>query len=329
MTNRLSISCMLTMATILISLGSRAHLPENDLRKGKYIESYCKLIKTTDASLNGKMRVYGTIVLPYNQKLISDPIIVSVNDRDIDTVKQGRFELQFSEGDIIKYISFRSPYYQYEIVASEAILFQANKSLKYEVGLNERIIEEAEKPVIYLYAEKDQEVDINLNINGQLKFSYPEYKDGWTCTATSDGTIEMNGQSYDYLFYDAAISREAYKPHEGFVVAGRDVVGFLERNLTKIGLNASERNDFITYWAPRMVKNEFNHVQFLINEDYDAISTIDVSPKPETSIRLYMFFQGVDASHSVTHMELPSYKRNGFTLIEWGGTEVQKLDKTP
>ncbi len=322
-----SISSVLIVAILSLSINSKAHVPENEQIEEAF-PGYCNLLKTKDVDLKGKMRVYGEIKASNGIRPLEAPIIVSVNKRVVDTVTNGLFELQFSPGAKIKNISFRSLYGRYHTMSSGKIAFQANKSLKYEVGLEEYVREiMTEKPVIYLYSDEDREVDLNLNINGQLKFSYPEYKNGWTCTARSDGSIEVNGQSYDYLFYDAAITLEAYRPHEGFVVAGRDVITFLETNLAKIGLNASERNDFITYWAPRMVKNEFNHVQFLINEDYDAISTIDVSPKPETSIRLHMFFQKVKADHTVIDQELQVSERKGFTLIEWGGTEIKSSKK--
>ncbi len=321
-------SSVLTLGLVFALSTSKANTPQNDLREVEYVPSYCKLLSTKDADLNGKMRVHGTIVRNYSDRKITRPIIVVVNNKIVDTVRQGRFDLLFSEGQKIKSIAFKSPYYRYESATTEAIEFQPNKSLKYVVKMNQEIIEEAEKPVIYLYPEKETKVDLSLDMNGQLRFTYPQYNNGWSCTAQKDGKLNVDGKSYDYLFYDADITLEAYNENEGFLVESKHVVSFLEESLTTLGLNASEQNDFITYWAPRMVKNEFNHVQFLVNEDYEAISKLNVTPKPETSIRVYMFFKNVGGDHFVQKSNLPKLNRQGFTLIEWGGTEVKTTKET-
>ena len=37
----------------------------------------------------------------------------------------------------------------------------------------------AEKPVIYLYPEQEQEVSVRLDYDGDLTCTYPEYNDGF------------------------------------------------------------------------------------------------------------------------------------------------------
>ena len=57
-----------------------------------------------------------------------------------------------------------------------------------------------EKPVLYLYPEETAEVSVKLDYQGRLTTTYPAYNDGWVVTAEPDGTLEMDGKEYSYLF---------------------------------------------------------------------------------------------------------------------------------
>lgn len=107
------------------------------------------------------------------------------------------------------------------------------------------------KPVIYLYPEKEQEVNVKLDLDGKFTFTYPEYNDGWKVTAKPDGTIISDGKEYSYLFWEGLMP--TFKPDfkEGFVVKGNDSVEFLRETLAKMGLTPKEYNEFIVYWAPK------------------------------------------------------------------------------
>ncbi len=51
-----------------------------------------------------------------------------------------------------------------------------------------------EKPVIYLYPTEETEVSVKLNLDGDLTCTYPAYNNGWSVTATPDGTLtDTNG----------------------------------------------------------------------------------------------------------------------------------------
>ena len=73
---------------------------------------------------------------------------------------------------------------------------------------------------------------------------------------------------------------------------------------------------------PILEKNELNFIHFRINNDYDVISKNNVTPKPETSIRVFMDFYGLDKVTTIPDQVLPKTERKGFTLVEWGGSDV-------
>jgi hypothetical protein len=130
-----------------------------------------------------------------------------------------------------------------------------------------------------------------------------------------------DNREYNYLFWEGILnfSSSHFDYKSGFVVAKEDLEKFLLDKLSYIGLNNSEINDFIVYWLPQLEKNEYNLVHFFINDNIDNSAFLDVKPKPDTEIRLFMEFKAVDKSYKIEEQKLPKIERKGFTLVEWGG----------
>ena len=106
-----------------------------------------------------------------------------------------------------------------------------------------------EKPVIYLYPETEQEVNVRLLYEGALLHTYPQYpEDGWTVVAKPSGELfdPRTGRHHYCLFWEG-IDAHSYDLRQGFVVEGKDTAGFLEAALSDLGLNEREANEFIIY----------------------------------------------------------------------------------
>ena len=177
------------------------------------------------------------------------------------------------------------------------------------------------KPVIYLYPEQETEVNVRLDFAGDLTCTYPAYGNGWTVTAAPDGTLtDAAGKIYSYLFWEG---ENGWDPDfsRGFCVPGAATAAFLEDALPKLGLNPAEANEFIVYWLPRMQNNPWNLISFQ-QEAYTDAAKLDVSPNPDTVIRVFMAWQKLDAPVSVEPQILEAPARTGFTVVEWGGREV-------
>ena len=178
------------------------------------------------------------------------------------------------------------------------------------------------KPVIYLYPEEETDVSVQVNfpLGGELTCTYPEYNDGWNVTAMPDGTLyDANGDEY-YCLYWEGVSRDVMSDAAGFCVAGADTAAFLREKLMYIGLTAREANEFIIYWLPKMQANPYNVIT-LHTADYAASVPLDVSPTPDTQIRVFMTYYASDTPVDIPEQDLPHYERTGFTLVEWGGSE--------
>lgn len=178
-----------------------------------------------------------------------------------------------------------------------------------------------EKPVIYLYPEEETQVTVTLDYNGELTSTYPAYNNGWTVTARPDGTlIDEDGREYYCLFWEGESGAE-YDFSQGFVVRGAETEAFLEESLATLGLTDKEANEFIIYWLPRMEGNPYNLISFQ-SETYTESAKLNIDPAPDSVLRVFMAWKGLDEPINVEGQSLKPFERTGFTVVEWGGCEV-------
>lgn len=180
----------------------------------------------------------------------------------------------------------------------------------------------AEKPVIYLYPEEEIKVSVTLDFDGELTSTYPAYGNGWTVDASPDGTLtdSVTGQQYYCLFWEG-VSHTGYDFSTGFCIAGENTADFLEGALAQLGLTEQEANEFLIYWLPRMEHNPYNLISFQ-QEAYTESAQLTIDPAPDTLIRVFMAWQGLDQPVEVGPQILTAPERTGFTAVEWGGAEI-------
>ena len=221
-------------------------------------------------------------------------------------------------GDIVD-CAYENAYYDEASARYEADL----KSIKESIPENHGGLNTVDyKPVIYLYPEQQTEVSVTLTLKGELTCTYPKYNDGWNVSAAPDGTLtDENGKTYNYLYWEGVTDAE-YDFSHGFCVKGEDTAAFLESALEKLGLNRREANEFIVYWLPMMEVNPYNVISFQ-GEAYTDAADLAVTPAPDTLIRVFMAWKRSDEAVDIPAQSLCAPKREGFTVIEWGGTEVK------
>ncbi len=177
------------------------------------------------------------------------------------------------------------------------------------------------KPVIYAYGYDVIDVTLNFDENTELTCAYPVYDGHWHFNMNSDKFIDAD-RTYDYLYYEA-VSTDDFDLSQGFCVKKEDTVTFLEDALRKMGLNDRESNDFITYWLPDLMQHEFNLISFH-NQKYSEYVGLSVDPKPDTLIRVYMVWKGLEGPVDVKSQTIENTApRQGKTIVEWGGTELK------
>ena len=180
------------------------------------------------------------------------------------------------------------------------------------------------EPIIYLYPTQKQQVSVKLTFNGQVTCTYPDYKDGWDVTAFPDGKIINNadGREYSYLFWEGESKVDDFDLTKGYVIKGEDTKEFLQDKLSEMGLTPKEYNEFIVYWLPVMQDNKYNLITFQ-NEKYEELAKLTISPKPDSILRVFMAFKPIQKPINIEAPVIKPYVRNGFTVVEWGGTEIK------
>ncbi|MBP5607031.1 MAG: hypothetical protein J6X66_02005 [Lachnospiraceae bacterium] len=194
-----------------------------------------------------------------------------------------------------------------------------------------------EKPVLYIYSDADNaDVHVDLTVkDSDMVSMWPAADDtdadvySWNVKADTDGTLyDADGNEYSYIFWEASDYGE-FTFDKGFCVAGSDTAEFLRTTLAEIGLTPKEYNEFIVYWMPRMQGNAYNLISFKgidPSDEYNerfALSVKDAEGNEADSIlRVMMAWKAVDAAVEIEAQEFESFERNGFTVVEWGGTEI-------
>ena len=180
----------------------------------------------------------------------------------------------------------------------------------------------AEKPVIYLYPTAQMPISVKLDVDGRLTTTYPAYRDGWEVIARPDGTLTdpVTGREYYCLYWEGVTDTE-YDLSRGFVIPGEDTAAFLEEALAKLGLTEREANEFIIYWLPRMEGNAYNLISFQ-TEAYTENAKLTITPTPDSMLRVFMAWKPLETPIEIEPQELTAFERLGFTVVEWGGTEL-------
>lgn len=180
---------------------------------------------------------------------------------------------------------------------------------------------ECGKPVIYLYPESTQKVDVKIDVKGGMSYSDPTYNEGWSVVATPSSQLTnlSDNKIYPYLFWEGR-GGMYQSPQEGFVVARANVHSFLVEKLTAYGLNEKEIADFVEFWEPRMQAAPFYFVGFHGTQVMNAIAPLTVTPQPDSVFRILMDYKPLEKEIRAKEPRMPRpFKREGFTLVEWGG----------
>jgi len=181
------------------------------------------------------------------------------------------------------------------------------------------------KPAVYLYPERKQLVNVKVFPKGELSYTDPPYnkETGWTVKAGVDGYLSsLEGELIPngYLYYESKlIDSEIKKPSEGWMVKKGEMESLFDVVLPELGLNIKEASDFKDYWLTKLPESPYYFVGLVEKEQRDYLERLDVTPNPDTSIRFSLFFEMLDEAREVKEPIINTPKRNGFTLVDWGG----------
>lgn len=180
------------------------------------------------------------------------------------------------------------------------------------------------KPVIYLYPERRQEITVDVELAQGAAFSavYPAMGEhGWSVFANPSGEIldPRTSRRHRYLFWEGSGASFVLTPSRAHLVARGEGAAFLERLCEAYALTDEACGDLVTYWLPEIERSPYARVE-LLDEPYEAYASLRVDPEPETLIRLFLLVQPLQSRLPAGNPPLPRLRREGYTVIEWGGT---------
>ena len=178
------------------------------------------------------------------------------------------------------------------------------------------------KPVIYLYPEVPTVCSVKVGFDGELTCTYPTHgANGWgNFTAHPDGTLVFpDGKEY-YALYWEGVQTAKWDFSTGYCVRGKDTAAFLEWALAQQGLTQREANEFIIYWLPLMQENPYNVISFQ-TKAYTGGVALDIVPAPDSLLRVFMAYYPADTMLDIQPQTFDNFVREGFTVVEWGGSQ--------
>lgn len=311
----------------------------SDLKEGKYYITYDLYSKKNDdiepigcAVLSYHIRntdLYNTVrinITEINDNYFMGELITSTDGMSKNTIIKVNGLMNEVRNDVTNL--------DYDIQDVIDVSYEKNKLIKNEDGIVEIDAVDisasrwgissagaALKPVIYLYPETETEFNVSLDYDGELTVTYPTYKNGWHGIAKPDGTLFVDGHEYSYLFWEGE-DNNIYDLSEGFVVKGEDSAEFLQTTLSQMGLLPKEYNEFIVYWLPKLEANAYNLITFQ-QEAYTDHARLTIDPKPDSVLRVFMVYQPLEHEINIKSQAIESFTRKGFTVVEWGGTEIK------
>jgi hypothetical protein len=262
--------------------------------------------------------------------VVREGIVANYDITHKTNVEEGSFKLLIPDTDSI--VFFYSLNFGEIVIAPYDFISGHEVTIHFNVFSRESIYFPAmDKPVIYCYSEEPLTATIDLSIHGDVTFSYPAYNEGWTVDVNESGQLSTeDGKTYPYLFWEGISENLDFKvnqngSYDGFYLKTDSVVNFLETQLASMGLNRAEQTDFITYWAPRIIENDFAFIQFMVDDDYAKnVANINVTPQPDHMKRVYILYAPLAElpKFTIKPQRFESLIRSGFTVIEWGGSEL-------
>lgn len=318
---------IILFAFLISSLCLKAvYIPGKSLPTSYYVVSSSE--KSTDL-LKEKCIVKGYVYDALTGEVLAGTLVsdLAKNNKDL-TDSTGYYEIELNSNDtsIFAFKTFKKELIVWSIHFEEGMIYHINFFLSEDYEQTEM-----DKPVIYMYSEQELQTSVHIRPNGDLTFTYPKYdiETGWTAMVSNLG-IMVENQHYPYLFWEGATNNLNYQEKDnaiyGSFISTDTCVRFLENSLKMMGLNSTETTDFITFWAPRLLQNNYAFIQFIEDESYqNAVCEMSIQPQPDSQKRIYMLFtlyseyQGANYSPQ----KFSSFQRRGFTVVEWGGSELK------
>ncbi len=175
------------------------------------------------------------------------------------------------------------------------------------------------KPVVYLYPT--QPTTVQVRVAADVIKSEPLYgTNGWqNVFAEPSGTLSYQGRTYDSLYWEGYGHGSYPDITSGSVVKSSEAPAVIRTQLAQQGLNQKEIADFMEFWAPKLPTTPYTRLTWFGTGLMNQLAPLTISPAPQTTIRVFLDFEGLQTPISLPAQTFRAPKRIGFTVVEWGG----------
>ena len=191
------------------------------------------------------------------------------------------------------------------------------------------------KPVIaFRDFDKPTKLEIIVNFHGKYKMIYPKTKITpnndliWKCQILPNNSVVIAQKSFPYLFWDGVsdVVRDI-QFDQGFCVEKDKIISFLEKICCQFGFDDHLRTDFVTFWSPFLIQNDFSLVKVLTDLECAKIASLEIKSSQRTDkfqiIRMYIAFKKTDKKTKIKRQTLPKIQlSNSPKIFDWGGFEI-------
>ncbi|MBQ6041072.1 MAG: hypothetical protein IJL32_09905 [Oscillospiraceae bacterium] len=70
-----------------------------------------------------------------------------------------------------------------------------------------------------------------------------------------------------------------------------------------------------------MEHNAYNLIAFQ-GDAYTDSAKLSITPAPDSLCRVFMAYIPLDEAREIEPQQLETFERKGFSVVEWGGTEI-------
>ena len=89
--------------------------------------------------------------------------------------------------------------------------------------------------------------------------------------------------------------------------------------MPKLGLNFVETRQFKEYWERVLPDSPYYFIGVVDKSNLDYIEALKINPEPDSIIRVSLYFEPLDSFKEVSEPNIVTPKREGFSVVEWGG----------
>ena len=280
---------------------------------------------------NGCGAIDGSDIIKNDSKLLENKVIVgSYNGKNVYQIKDinshivqnlyesykssHQYDTSYKLLNINDFSNIKNHFLYQDSFGDWVIFVNQSYTLQAECG----------KPVIYLYPTK--ETQVSVKVGAKITKSEPEYPTtGWTVVAKPNGELSYQNKIYPNLFWEG-LGNGLYPNYRnrGIVVSQKDLISTVYKQLSQQGLNTQESADFMDFWQSKLPNTPYVRLTWLGTKDMDILAPLTVDPRPDTKIRIFLEFEGLQNPVKLIPQQLSAPKREGFTLIEWGGLLLKK-----